>query len=65
MISAGDHEGPQPPEKQLVSIGKSKTSTVTTGFAILQSSCQAGVTAPVGHTRAQMPQPAHRLSSTS
>jgi len=34
VISSGDHDGPQPPLKQAVWDGRSKTSTTTESFAI-------------------------------
>ena len=34
VISSGDHEGPQPPLKQAVWDGRSKTSTTTESFVM-------------------------------
>jgi hypothetical protein len=61
VISSGDHDGPQPPEKQFVSTGISKTWTMIT---VVTPHFVCMLTEPVGHTRMHSPHPEQRIAST-
>src|SRR5664280_3112516 len=57
VISSGDQEGPQPPEKHALAAGTSNTwMWMTSDMAFLFYEMR---TAPMGHARMHTPQPVH------
>jgi hypothetical protein len=63
VISSGDHEGPQPPEKQSVAAGMSYTSTTTGLLTWVSIRDHPILHAPPAQTRIHTPQPVHLLCS--